>query len=99
MGHVAAALLIIAVPLAALATVLLPPLAMSRRGASPGAAVLWALALVLLTTWVVSSYRAAVLADETATEGSLLPTVHWLALALTAALASVLVPRRIRSPR
>jgi hypothetical protein len=54
------------------------------------------LALVLLATWVVSSYRAAVLADRTGGEGDLLATVHWLALALAAAFASVLAARRLR---
>ncbi len=95
MGQAAASLLIISVPLAALATALLPPLVMSRRGASPAAAALWALALALLATWVVSSYRAAVRADRTGAEGDLLATVHWLALALAAALASVLAARRL----
>ena len=97
MGHAAAALLIIAQPLAALATVLLPPVVMSRHGASRAGRALWALALLLLAVWAASTYRAAALADRTGTEADLLGTASWLALALGAALTSVLSIRRHRS--
>ena len=94
MGQAAAALLIIGQPLAVLATVMLPPVVMARRAAPPGAVALWGLGLALVVTWAVLTYGAAGHADPADVEGDLLGTVHWLGLALCAAVLSVLVAHR-----
>jgi len=93
-GHAAAALLIIGQPLVVLATVLLPPVGMVRRGASAGAGALWLLALVLLTVWGVSTHHRAVEAARTGAETDLLAGVLWLGLALCAAALSLLLLAR-----
>jgi hypothetical protein len=98
-GHAAAALLIIAEPLVVLATVLIPPVAMARRTAHPLAAASWSVALALVVVWGVTTYRASVSAEETGAGSDLLGTVAWLALALAAALASLLVTLRVGSGR
>jgi hypothetical protein len=91
-GHAAAALLIMAQPLAVLATVLLPPVVMARRAPTAAAVALWVLGLALATTWGVVTYGAAVRADPA--DVDLLGTVHWLGLALCAAVLSVLTAHR-----
>jgi hypothetical protein len=95
MGHVAVALLSIGQPLAVLGTVLLPAVVVAKRAMPAAGAVLWGVAWVLLTVWGVSTYRAAVEAGPADT--SPLDTVGWLALAVCAALGSVLLARH--SPR
>jgi hypothetical protein len=93
-GHAAAALLIAGQPLAFLAAVLLPPLAMARRAAPAVSVVLWLLALALAGTWAVTTYRAAALAARTGVERDLLGTTPWLGLALLAAVLSAAAAHR-----
>jgi hypothetical protein len=93
-GQAALALLIIGQPLAVLAVVLLPPLAMARRRPPRVPVALWALALGLLVVWGVATYRSSI-ADRSGGADSLpIGAVHWLGLALCVALASWLLLRR-----
>ena len=92
MGQVAVALLVIGQPLAVLGTVLLPAFAVARRAMPRAGVALWVLALVLLAVWGVATYRAALEAGPA--DVSPLDTVGWLALAVGAALGSLLVARR-----
>ena len=94
MGQAAVALLMIGQPLAVLATVLLPAVAMARRAAPAAAVALWGLALALLTWWAGTTYRTAVQADPADIEVEVLGSVHWLGLALGAAVGSLLVAHR-----
>jgi hypothetical protein len=86
------ALVVLAHRAAALVTVLAPPL-LVRRGWRPAVVLRYVAALALLAGWLVEGYRADVMADETASGGSISPRPVGLVLALIAAGASVVVAR------
>jgi hypothetical protein len=91
-GETAFVLVQVGQPLAVLATVMLPAVVVAHRAMTRAGLALWVLALVLLAVWGVATRRAAIEAGPA--DVSPLDTVGWLALAVGAALASLLVARR-----